>query len=73
MNFRITLLKKDKAKRTLTRNEGHGNLIPLHSMHSICMVFFHNLNAVNVQAGQILRFANNQFTDYAKEAPLIPR
>lgn len=44
--------------------------MPPQSMH-LCLVVFYNLNAVNVQAGQILWFSNNQLADFAKEAALV--
>lgn len=62
-----------QSKEHPDRMRRMGMLIPLKSMHSICLVFFHNLNAVNVQAGQILRFANNQCANYAKAAASVLR
>lgn len=72
MNFRITLLQWDKAKNTLTQNEEDGNF-DSPTEHALNRLGINNLNAVNVQAGQILRFANNEFLDYAKDAALVLR
>lgn len=69
MNFRITLLQWDKAKRTWQRNEEDGNSDPLQRActHILFFIlFFHILNEVNGQAGQIL--ASDQFCDYATKA-----
>ena len=41
--------------------------------HALNRFVLLNLNAVNVQAGQNLRFVNNQFADYAKEVALVLR
>lgn len=37
-----------------------------HALNMLC--FLYSLNAVNVQAGQIFRFVNNQLADYAKRS-----
>lgn len=42
--------------------------IPPRCMHSLHSALLHNLNAVNVQAGWIHRFADNQFAHYAQDA-----
>lgn len=51
--------------------DGNSDSPAEHALDMLC--FLYNLNAVDVQAGQIFRLVDNQFADKAKEEAVVLR